>query len=233
MITKTSDLPAQVPGQDPPKHYPTPGALRADLIVHLAGLVCALLGGGIMLGLAFGLGSLSQVAAIAVYTVGLITMLSLSTAYNFSTARWRPLLRRFDHAGIFIMIAASYTPFTTQNLHGWWAIGMTTAVWTVAGVGVLAKLLLPGLDKRFWVGLYLALGWLVLVAVKPMIDGLGWVALLLLAIGGVIYSTGTVFYLMKRLKFRRAIWHGHVIGGAGLHYAAILVGVVLASSGHP
>jgi hemolysin III len=64
-----------------------------------------------------------------------------------------------------------------------------------------------------------------------MIDGMGWVALLLLAIGGVIYSTGTVFYLMQRLKFRRAIWHGHVIGGASLHYAAVLVGVVLASTG--
>jgi hemolysin III len=129
-----------------------------------------------------------------------------------------------------VMIAASYTPFTTQNLTGWWAIGMTTAVWTVAGVGVAAKLFLPGLDKRFWVGLYLALGWLVLVAIKPMIEGLSWVALLLLAIGGLVYSTGTIFYLMRRLKFRRAIWHGHVIGGAGLHYAAVLVGVVLASS---
>ncbi|MFZ0267978.1 PAQR family membrane homeostasis protein TrhA [Caulobacter sp.] len=237
-MTETTSIvataaPAQVPATVPATHYPTAGAKCADLVVHLAGLACALLGGGILLGLAFGLGSLSQVAAIGVYTVGLITMLSLSTAYNFSKARWRPLLRRFDHAGIFIMIAASYTPFTTQNLHGWWAIGMTTAVWTVAGVGVLAKLLLPGLDKRFWVGLYLALGWLVLVAVKPMIDGMGWVALMLLAIGGVIYSTGTVFYLMKRLKFRRAIWHGHVIGGAGLHYAAVLVGVVLTSSGHP
>lgn len=211
-------------------HYPTPGAKCADLVVHLAGLACALLGGGILLGLAFGMGDLQQVAAVSVYTVGLILMLSLSTAYNFAKARWRPLLRRFDHAGIFVMIAASYTPFTTQNLTGWWAIGMTTAVWTVATIGVLAKLFLPGLDKRFWVGLYLALGWLVLVAIKPMIDGLSWVALLLLAIGGIVYSTGTIFYLMRRLKFRRAIWHGHVIGGAGLHYAAVLVGVVLASS---
>ena len=215
----------------PASHYPSAGAKCADLIVHLTGLACALLGGGILLGLAFGLGSLSQMAAVSVYAIGLITMLSLSTAYNFAKARWRPLLRRFDHAGIFVMIAASYTPFTTQNLHGWWAIGMTSAVWTVAGVGVLAKLLLPGLDKRFWVGLYLALGWLVLVAIKPMLAGLSWVALLLLAIGGVIYSTGTVFYLMRRLKFRRAIWHGHVIGGASLHYAAVLVGVVLAG-GH-
>jgi len=211
-------------------HYPTPGAKRADLVVHLTGLACALLGGGILLGLAFGLGSLGQVAAVSVYTVGLILMLSLSTAYNFAKVRWQPLLRRFDHAGIFIMIAASYTPFTTQNLTGWWSIGMTTAVWVVAGIGVLAKLLLPGLDKRFWVGLYLALGWLVLVAIKPMIDGLSWVALLLLAIGGLVYSTGTVFYLMRQLKFRRAIWHGHVIGGAGLHYAAVLVGVVLTGS---
>jgi hemolysin III len=211
-------------------HYPTPAAKCADLVVHLAGLACALLGGGILLGLAFGLGNLGQVVSVSIYTVGLILMLSLSTAYNFAKARWRPLLRRFDHAGIFVMIAASYTPFTTQNLHGWWAIGMTTAVWTVAGVGVFAKLLLPGLDKRFWVGLYLALGWLVLVAIKPMIEGLSWVALLLLAIGGLVYSTGTVFYLMRRLKFRRAIWHGHVIGGAGLHYAAVLVGVVLTSA---
>ena len=107
---------------------------------------------------------------------------------------------------------------------------MTTAVWSVAGVGVAAKLFLPGLDKRFWVGLYLALGWLVLVAIKPMIEGLSWPALLLLAIGGIVYSTGTIFYLMRRLKFRRAIWHGHVIGGAGLHYAAVLVGVVLAGA---
>lgn len=222
----TTDLVIAKPG----RHYPTAGAKCADLVVHLAGLAFALMGGGILLGLAFGLGNLGQVAAVSIYTVGLILMLSLSTAYNFAKARWRPLLRRFDHAGIFVMIAASYTPFTTQNLHGWWAIGMTTAVWTVAAIGVLAKLFLPGLDKRFWVGLYLALGWLVLVAIKPMIDGLSWVALLLLAIGGVVYSTGTVFYLMRRLEFRRAIWHGHVIGGAGLHYAAVLVGVVLAGA---
>ena len=113
-------------------HYPTAGARFADLSVHLSGLALALLGSGILLGLAFGLGSLSQVAAVSVYSVGLILMLALSTAYNFSKARWQPLLRRFDHAGIFIMIAGSYTPFTTQNLHGAWAWGMTAAVWTVA-----------------------------------------------------------------------------------------------------
>jgi hemolysin III len=87
------------------------------------------------------------------------------------------VLRRLDHAGIFLMIAGSYTPFTTQNLTGAWAWGMTIAVWTIAGLGVFGKLFLPGLGRRFWVGIYLALGWLVLVAIKPMIDGLSWPAL--------------------------------------------------------
>lgn len=212
------------------RHYPTPAAKCADLCVHIAGLALALFGGGILLGLAMG-ESLSRVASISVYAVGLIVMLGFSTAYNFAKASWRPILRRLDHAGIFIMIACSYTPFTTQKLTGAWGLGMTIAVWSIALLGVAGKLFLPGLGRRFWVGLYLALGWLVLVAIKPMIAGLSWVALLLLAIGGLVYSTGTAFYLMKRLNFRRAIWHGHVLGGAGLHYAAVLVGVVLAPSG--
>lgn len=209
-------------------HYPTHGARRADLIVHGIGLAFALLGGGVLLGLTFGLGHPGRVAPVSIYVAGFIGMLALSAAYNFAKARWRPLLRRFDHAGIFLMIAGSYTPFTTQRLHGAWAIGMTTAVWALAALGVAGKLFLPGLGRRFWVGLYLALGWLVLVAIKPMIQGLSWPALGLLAVGGLVYSTGAVFYVIKTLKFRRAIWHGHVVGGSILHYAAVLVGVVLA-----
>ncbi|MCI3131235.1 PAQR family membrane homeostasis protein TrhA [Phenylobacterium aquaticum] len=210
------------------RHYPSPGAKCADLVVHIAGLAFAVIGGAILLALSVRLGGLGETAAVGVYTAGMVAMLALSTAYNFAKAPRRPLLRRFDHAGIFLMIAGSYTPFTTQNLHGAWAIGMTTAVWTVALAGVAGKLFLPGLGRRFWVAIYLALGWLVLVAIKPMIDGLSWVALLLLALGGAIYSTGAVFYLLQKLKFRRAIWHGHVVGGAILQYAAVLVGVVLA-----
>lgn len=213
---------------EPSRHYPTAAAKCADLCVHLTGLVFALIGGGILLGLSVKLGGFGQVAAVAIYTVGMVAMLALSLAYNFAKWKYRPLLRRLDHAGIFLMIAGSYTPFTTQKLEGAWAIGMTTAVWSVALLGVAGKLFLPGLGRRFWVGLYLALGWLVLVAIKPMIDGLSWVALLLLALGGAIYSTGAVFYLLERLKFRRAIWHGHVVGGAVLQYVAVLIGVVLA-----
>ena len=215
----------------PAHHYPTPAEKYADLVVHVAGLTLALVGGGILLGLAVRLGSLGEIAAVSIYSLGMVAMLAFSTAYNFAAPSVQPLLRRFDHAGIFLMIAGSYTPYTTQNLTGTWSLAMTTAVWGLAGLGIVGKLFLPGLGRQFWVGLYIALGWLVLVAIKPMVAGLPWVALLLLGLGGAIYTTGTVFYLIKPLKFRRAIWHGHVIGGAALQYVAVLIGVVLARPG--
>lgn len=211
-------------------HYPTAWARRADLIVHLTGLTLALFGGGVALGLAVSQGLLGQVAAVSVYALGLIAMLAFSTAYNFANPKFQPFLRRLDHAGIFLMIAASYTPFTTQALDGAWSVGMTAAVWALAAAGIAGKVFLPGLGKAIWVVLYLALGWMVVVAIKPMVAGVPAVALWLLVAGGLVYSVGVIFYASKRLKFRRAIWHGHVIAGAGLHYAAVLVGVVLAGS---
>ncbi|OYU78008.1 MAG: hemolysin III [Alphaproteobacteria bacterium PA3] len=208
-------------------HYPSVWARRADLIVHLAGLTLALFGGGLALGLAVSHGMLGKVAAVSIYALGLIAMLAFSLAYNFAKPSWQPFLRRLDHAGIFLMIAASYTPFTTQALTGAWSIGMTTAVWALAALGMAGKMFLPGLGKAIWVVLYLALGWMVVIAIKPMIEEVPAVAMWLLAAGGVVYSVGTIFYAAKGLKFRRAIWHGHVVAAAGLHYAAILVGVVL------
>jgi hemolysin III len=100
-------------------------------------------------------------------------------------------------------------------------------VWGVATLGAVGKLLLPRVDRRVWVALYLVLGWLVVVALKPMLATTAGAAMALLAVGGVLYSTGVVFYLNKRLKFARAIWHGHVVAAAGAHWAAVLLGVVL------
>ena len=209
-------------------HYPTEGSLRADVAVHAIGLGFAVIGGGMLLALAIGLGPLTQAAAVLVYVAAFVAMLALSAAYNFSRVRWRPVLRRLDHAAIFVMIAGSYTPFTTQRLHGAWAWGMTAAVWALALAGVAGKLFLPGLGRRFWIGLYLALGWLALAALGPIVSSMPGVALALLAAGGLVYSTGSVFYGLQKLKFRRAIWHGHVVVAAALQFAAVLLGVVLA-----
>ena len=213
----------------PPRHNPTAAAKCADLVVHVVGLTLALVGGIVLLTLAVRVGSITQVVGVSIYAAGVLAMLAFSTAYNFAKARYRPSLRRLDHAGIFLMIAGSYTPFTTHNLTGAWAWGMTAAVWSIAGIGALGKLFAPRVDRRLWVAVYLALGWLVVVAIKPLIDSVYWVALLLLVAGGVLYSTGVIFYVNKRLKFSRAIWHGHVVAAATAHWCAVLVGVVLAT----
>ena len=207
-------------------HYPTPAARYADLIIHVAGLVFAVVGGAVLLGLSIG-HEAGRFAAIAVYAGGMILMLSFSLAYNFSTGRSKPLLRRLDHAGIFLMIAGSYTPFTTQVLTGAWAWSMTSVVWTIAGFGVLAKLFLPELGHAIWVAVYLTLGWIVVIAAGPIVEGLSPPAIILLAIGGLLYTAGVIFYVKENLVFSRPIWHGHVVAGAGFHWAAILIGTVL------
>jgi hemolysin III len=208
-------------------HYPTFWARRADFIIHLVGIVFALFGGGLLLGLAISNGLGGKIAAASVYAFGLVAMLSFSLAYNFAKPNFQPFLRRLDHAGIFLMIAASYTPFTTQVLHGNWAIIMTSVVWTLAILGMAGKLFMPGLGKIIWVVFYLALGWAALIALKPMMSNMPLAATILLAVGGLLYSVGTIFYVSKTLKYRRAIWHGHVVAAAIVHYVAILVGVVL------
>lgn len=213
----------------PPRHYPTSAAKCADLVVHVVGLTLALTGGIVLLVLAVRAGSISRVVGVSIYGAGVVAMLAFSTAYNFAKARYRPVLRRLDHAGIFLMIAASYTPFTVFSLSGAWAWGMTVAVWSLAAFGAFSKLFLPQIDRRLGVAVYLTLGWLVVVALKPMIQSVAWYALLLLLAGGVLYSTGVIFYVNKRLKFARAIWHGHVVAAAAAHWAAVLLGVVLAT----
>ena len=212
-------------------HYPTSGEKLADGLVHVFGLVAAAAGGVALVVLALvSHGGAGLAVAAGLYVLCLIAMLSCSAAYNLTQAsRARPFLRRLDEAAIFVMIAGSYTPFTTQRFHGGWAIGMTTLVWSLAAAGVAGKLLLKQAHERLWTLVYVAFGWLVLVAIQPLITGVSLAALVLLVVGGLIYTTGTLFFHSERLPYRRAIWHGFVVVAAGVHYAAICTGVVLAA----
>ena len=207
--------------------YKTPAARTADLVIHVVGLALALVGGAILLVLSAGKEA-GRFAAIAIYAVGMVMMLTFSLAYNFSGERRRPLLRRLDHAGIFVMIAGSYTPFTTYVLSGAWAWGMTIAIWLVAAFGILGKIFLSRLPEAVWIALYLAMGWVFVIAGQPIIEGLSRPALILLAAGGLLYTIGVIFHVNDtRIAFGKPLWHGHVVAGAGLHWAAILIGTVL------
>ena len=205
--------------------HPTVAAWRADLAVHVVGLVLAVVGGGILVSLALALGA-AHATAIGIYAATFVLMLAFSTAYNFSRGKLRPLLRRLDHSGIFLMIAGSYTPFTTLALTGGWAWGMTIAVWSIALLGILGKIFVPHLREGLWIALYLSLGWIVVIAAGPVFAALSTPAIVLLVVGGLVYSAGIVWHVKDDLQFSRSLWHGHVVAGAGGAWAASLVGPV-------
>ena len=209
--------------------YCTPLARLADKIIHVAGLAFAVVGGAVMLGFAFHNAHV-RAAAIAVYALGFVAMLAASMAYSFCAAYRQPLLRRLDHAGIFLMIAGSYTPFTTHVLSGAWAWGMTTAVWTIALAGIACKLFLPHMRESLSVALYIVLGWIVVIAAGPIIEGLAAPVLVLLVGGGLLYTVGVIFHVKEHWPYARPIWHGHVLVASVLHWVAVLIGVVLATA---
>lgn len=210
------------------EHYQTRSERQADLFVHVVGLILAAVGGVILAALAGAYGGVSTAMSTAIYALCLMAMLACSTIYNASNpCAARPVLRRLDEAAIFLMIAGSYTPFTTQRFEGWWSVGFTLLVWTLAIGGVLVKMVAPRISDRFWSLVYIGFGWLAVAALKPMIDTVHPLALGLLVLGGLIYTAGVFVFISPEVRFRRAIWHGFVVAGAGVHWCAVLVGVVL------
>ena len=213
----------------PKLHYPTRLEKLVDGWVHGVAAVLFTFAVGAALGLAIWQGGLSMAMAVLIYALCVMTMIGCSMAYNLTEQpKRKALLRRFDHAAIFLMIAGTYTPFTTLRFDGDWAIGMTTIVWALALIGAGGKLFLPGIGKRLWLIFYIAMGWLVVAALGPMLEGVPLAGLILLAVGGALYTIGVPFYVWEQLPFRRAIWHGFVMAAAGVHYAAVLTGVVFA-----
>lgn len=219
-------MPASRPGAQA-AHYRSPGERLADKWVHIIGITLAAVGALYLLLLSLPGDDGGRIAAVSIYGMGLIATFACSIAYNLTrTPARQQVLRRFDHAAIYLMIASSYTPFTTQCLQGHWAAGMTGAVWVIAFAGIVAKLAFPQLTRKWSVAGYLALGWIALVALVPLIESVPRAAMWLIAAGGFVYSLGVPVYVAKRLPFRRAIWHTFVLAAATLHWIAVLIGVV-------
>lgn len=210
------------------EHYDTRAERLADLWVHAVGLGFAAAGGLVLAVLAAIYGGIGMATATAVYAVCLVVMLTSSTIYNLTRpCAARPILRRIDEAAIFLMIAGSYTPFTLR-FEGGWAVGFTALVWAIALTGVAVKLVAPRINDAFWSLVYIGFGWLAVLALRPMTAAIEAPALWLLAAGGLIYTAGVFVFISRKLPYRRAIWHGFVVAGAGTHWTAVLLSVVLA-----
>jgi len=193
---------------------------RADAAVHVLGVLFAV-GAGVWL--LFHVSGFSVVASVAVYCAGLLAMLSASAAYNLAPeGRTREILRRVDHSAIFIMIAATYTPFAANRLGhpaGDWILG---AIWLCAIVGVTMKMLFPRRFELASVVFYIAMGWMIIAVIKPLVARVSLIDLWLLLGGGLVYCAGVPFYLRERMPYHKAIWHGFVLAAAISQFASIV-----------
>jgi hemolysin III len=196
--------------------------ITADAVVHGVGLTLGVLGVAILVALAIRSPSNGGLAGALVYAAGLLAMLACSAAYNlWPVSRMKWLLRRFDHSAIYLLIAATYTPFMAQSKHGPLASTMLTLVWAIAAVGIVIKLALPGRFDRLSILLYLLLSWSG-VMMYDVIAALPSSTLWLLGAGGLLYTFGVIFHLWSHLRFQNAVWHTFVVVAAACHYAAVL-----------
>lgn len=197
--------------------------LIADGVVHGIGLVFALIGVTALIFYATVWASAGQLAAACIYGAGLVTTLSVSLMYNlWPVSKTKGWLRRFDHSSIFILIAATYTPFLQRGWTDPFLFGMLIFIWSIALFGVFIKCVFPGRFDRLAIALYLAMGWSGVFAAEPLLAKLSPLTLALIVIGGVIYSLGVIFHVWEKLRFQNAIWHGFVVAAAAVHYGAVV-----------
>ena len=197
--------------------------LIADGIVHAIGVLGGLIAATVLIVLAAVFASAYEIVSVSVYAAGLLAMLGFSAAYNlWPVSRRKWLLRRFDHSAIYVLIAATYTPIFAQLQDRMFAMSLLAGVWSVAAVGIVIKLFLPGRFDRLSVGLYLAMGWSGLIAYDAGISSLPTLTLWFIMAGGMLYSLGIIFHAWQRLRFQNAIWHCFVLLGAACHYTAVL-----------
>lgn len=200
----------------------------ADAAIHGVGLALAVVGTATLLIATAGSPRGGDSVAAAVYGLGLVGALTASLLYNMwphGPMKW--ILRRFDHSAIFVLIAATYTPFLARLPESLLSTGLFVGIWGTAAAGVLMKCAWPGRFDRLAILVYLGLGWSGALAYPALQGALAGSTLGLVLAGGLVYSAGVVFHVWENLRFQNAIWHGFVVAGAGLHYAAVFSCLVL------
>lgn len=157
-----------------------------------------------------------------VYGGSLILLYTSSTLYHaISDLDIKRKLRQLDHAAIFILIAGTYTPFTLVNLRDNWGLPLFGLIWLIAIIGVIVEVATALKYKKLSLALYLGMGWMVIIAIQPMLEYVEQGGLILLLAGGLSYSAGVIFYIWKTLFMHHAIWHLFVLVGSVLHFLAV------------
>jgi hemolysin III len=195
----------------------------ASALTHGIGVAASAVGGAVLVGLAWPTGEVWEIVGAVVFSATLLLLYSASTVYHAARdLALRARLQVLDHCAIFLLIAGTYTPFTLVSLRGPWGWTLFGTVWTFALAGVVFKLFFTGRYRRLSTGLYLGMGWLVVVAARPLLEALPFGVLAWMAVGGLCYTAGTLFYHSNRVPYAHAIWHLFVLGGSACHFVAVL-----------
>jgi len=199
------------------------GEELANSLIHGLGIVLAIAGLIVLLSAAVIAGGVREITSCAIYGTTLVMLYTTSTLYHsVKRVEAKRVLRTLDHLAIFLLIAGTYTPFVLIALHGVWSWSLCAIVWSLAALGTIFELTSLRRFRRAMVALYVAMGWVGLIAIKPLVAALPAAGLWLLFGGGVSYTFGVLFYRWHSLRYHHAVWHLFVLGGSVLQYFAVL-----------
>ncbi len=207
-----------------------PGAPRyrrseeiVNALTHGVGAVLAVAGLIVLTSLALRHGDAWHIASCTVYGVTLVILYSASTLYHLvPLSRAKVVFQFLDHSAIYLLIAGTYTPFTLVNLRGPWGWSLFGAVWGLALLGIVSRATFAQHRPVMAVAFYIAMGWLAVIAVKPILTSIAPGGLLLILAGGLAYTGGVIFYAWERLPYNHAVWHLFVLAGSAFQFFAVL-----------
>ena len=189
---------------------------------HLAGTLLAIAAATALILYGANKGDTWKIVSFSIYGATLISLFGASTLYHSTRGMTKNVFRKFDHSAIYLLIAGTYTPFTLVTLRGPWGWTLFGVVWGLALIGIIQELTVAKGSRWISLVIYIVMGWLAVVGVVPMIEALTWRGFAWVAVGGVVYTAGTVFYIFDhKYKHWHGIWHLFVLAGAAIHYAAI------------
>jgi hemolysin III len=198
-----------------------PGEM-ANVVTHGFGVAASVVAGALLIVLASLRGDAWQIVGVSVFATTLIALYSASTAYHAARGpRLKSRLKVVDHAAIYLLIAGTYTPFMIGGLRGPWGWSLFGVIWGLAVAGIALKLVFIGRFKLLSTAVYVAMGWLVLVAAVPIARAFDPATLAWLVAGGIAYTAGTPFYHSTRLRHAHAVWHVFVLAGSVCHGVAV------------
>lgn len=201
----------------------TIGEEIANSITHGVGLIASVIAFPVLLIRAQSSSDSSAVIGAAIFGATLILLYATSTVYHaLPISKGKQLFRVLDHSAIYLLIAGTYTPFALGPLRGPWGWTLLVVIWTLALIGIVSKLTIGFRLPHLSTALYLLMGWLIVVAIKPLVEAIPREGLFWLAAGGVAYTGGVVFYNMKRVRYAHMIWHLCVAAGSVCHFIAVM-----------